>query len=398
MSAPIPGLGLCMIVRNGAESLGQALQSVQGAVQELIIVDTGSHDQSLEIARRFGAQVAEFSWCDDFSQARNYALSLASSEWILLLDADEQLQPESLVLLRQLLPNLPAGPVVVRGLECTPGQRPTAKRILHRRWPGLGFAGRVHEQLSILDAQAAGQELIELEFSQLRLLHRRPAEAERQAKARWYLQLIEAELATGPDARRRSELGSHQAQSLLILNDLPQALEALRRASADYSLSGLKGRLGELLLVHQLLVLLRLQRLEDCGPLCQRLMQAHPERPEGWYYGAYLSFWHSNFAQAEALLARAQGAPELERELLRARLELLTNHIQQGHHRLKALLSRFKREDLRWHYLRACVLQPGGFLDPSLMPQPPENWLQLLPLQAYWSPAESAQLKATLLH
>ncbi|MFZ5942993.1 MAG: tetratricopeptide repeat-containing glycosyltransferase family 2 protein [Bacillota bacterium] len=86
-----PFLTLCMIVKNEEKNLPRSLNSIKDLVDEIIIVDTGSEDKTLEIARQFGANVSSFPWQNDFSQARNYALEQAHGEWILFLDADEEL-------------------------------------------------------------------------------------------------------------------------------------------------------------------------------------------------------------------------------------------------------------------------------------------------------------------
>lgn len=84
-------ISLCMIVKDEEELLPHCLASVQGAVDEMIVVDTGSSDRSPEIARQHGAVVVPFEWCDDFAAARNAGLEQASGDWILFLDADEVL-------------------------------------------------------------------------------------------------------------------------------------------------------------------------------------------------------------------------------------------------------------------------------------------------------------------
>jgi glycosyltransferase involved in cell wall biosynthesis len=86
-------LSLCMIVRNEADKLPRCLSSVQGIVNETIVVDTGSTDQTTEIAQSFGAQVYHYLWNNNFSAARNESLKYAEGEWILVLDADEVLNP-----------------------------------------------------------------------------------------------------------------------------------------------------------------------------------------------------------------------------------------------------------------------------------------------------------------
>lgn len=90
-----PGISLCMIVKNEERFLAQALRSVQDVVDEMIVVDTGSADRTVEIAKSFGATVLEREWRNDFAWARNQALELATKRWILVLDADEELMPAS---------------------------------------------------------------------------------------------------------------------------------------------------------------------------------------------------------------------------------------------------------------------------------------------------------------
>jgi tetratricopeptide (TPR) repeat protein len=91
MTLPQSSLSFCAIVKNESANLARCLNSVKPYVDEMIIVDTGSSDDTVAIAHQFGARVSHFEWCDDFAAARNYACSLASGEWILTLDADEEL-------------------------------------------------------------------------------------------------------------------------------------------------------------------------------------------------------------------------------------------------------------------------------------------------------------------
>jgi len=97
-----PGISLCMIVKNEERFLEQCLNSVADVVDETIVVDTGSTDRTVEIARRFGATVIRREWRDDFGWARNQALEAATKRWILVLDADEELMPASKASLRRL--------------------------------------------------------------------------------------------------------------------------------------------------------------------------------------------------------------------------------------------------------------------------------------------------------
>ncbi|MBI2146028.1 glycosyltransferase [Candidatus Woesearchaeota archaeon] len=99
----MPTISLCMIVKNEEEFLERCLQSVQGLVHEIIIIDTGSTDLTKEIARRFTDKVYDFAWVDDFSAARNESLKHATGDWILVLDADETIATKDHSTIRELL-------------------------------------------------------------------------------------------------------------------------------------------------------------------------------------------------------------------------------------------------------------------------------------------------------
>jgi glycosyltransferase involved in cell wall biosynthesis len=86
-----PRLSVCMIVKNEERFLGQCLASVKDIADELIVIDTGSTDRTVEIAREYGAHVGHFKWCNDFAAARNASIAPATGDWILFLDADEEL-------------------------------------------------------------------------------------------------------------------------------------------------------------------------------------------------------------------------------------------------------------------------------------------------------------------
>ncbi|MCL5035264.1 MAG: glycosyltransferase [Bacteroidetes bacterium] len=89
-----PRISLCMIVKNEEGTLANCLRSVSGVADEIIVVDTGSSDSTSEVAGTFGAKVVSHEWHEDFSDARNVSLDHATGDWILVLDADEEL-PES---------------------------------------------------------------------------------------------------------------------------------------------------------------------------------------------------------------------------------------------------------------------------------------------------------------
>ncbi|MCM3628003.1 glycosyltransferase [Paenibacillus glycanilyticus] len=95
-------LGVHIIVRNEEDMLAECLDSIRGIADELIVVDTGSTDETEDIALRYGARVIKAEWKDDFSSARNLALEHARTIWVLVLDADERLKGDAQSLRREL--------------------------------------------------------------------------------------------------------------------------------------------------------------------------------------------------------------------------------------------------------------------------------------------------------
>ena len=102
---PEQTLSLCMITRDEEDSLERCLRVIRPIASEIIIVDTGSKDKTVEIASKFDAKIIHFNWNNNFSEPRNLAIKHAISEWILVLDADEFISKEDYLYLKSLINN-----------------------------------------------------------------------------------------------------------------------------------------------------------------------------------------------------------------------------------------------------------------------------------------------------
>lgn len=96
-------LSLCLLVRNESANVGKAIGSFESLVDEVVVVDTGSEDDTREVAQSQGARVLDFPWRDDFAAVRNFLFSQARCDWIFHVDADETLLPGSREEIRNLV-------------------------------------------------------------------------------------------------------------------------------------------------------------------------------------------------------------------------------------------------------------------------------------------------------
>jgi glycosyltransferase involved in cell wall biosynthesis/Flp pilus assembly protein TadD len=170
----MPSLSVCLIVRNEERHLARCLASVRGLADEIVVVDTGSTDATVAIAREHGARVYEYAWQDDFSRARNFSIDQATGDWILSLDADESIARRDHDVIRatmaeegldaEFVPQrhyydstaVPVGWQAGSGGyeegEPYPGFLDVFCRRLFRNRPWLRFQKPVHEELLSIDA------------------------------------------------------------------------------------------------------------------------------------------------------------------------------------------------------------------------------------------------------
>jgi glycosyltransferase involved in cell wall biosynthesis len=146
-----PGtLALVVIARNEAHCIARCLQSAAGLVDKIILLDTGSTDDTVAIALALGAEVHSFDWIDDFAAARNAALTYSDAHWNLILDADEWIMDVP----RGLRAALPAtggfvGTLAIASAFDLAGTVQTSTNWISRLLPaGVRYAGRIHEQVN----------------------------------------------------------------------------------------------------------------------------------------------------------------------------------------------------------------------------------------------------------
>jgi glycosyltransferase involved in cell wall biosynthesis len=227
MTSKLP-LSLCMIVRNEERLLAGCLESAAPYVSEMIVVDTGSSDGTIELATAFGAKIVQAEWQDDFAAARNKGIELASEPWVLVLDADERLDAASVAVWQALLAaedcfgyyvrlcswiddtvhtrafagdsdKLAVGERSATGSDYYEGSYITdAVCRLFRNDRRIRFAGALHEEVATAVA-ALGETA--LRYAPLTIWHEgyRPAVMAERGKAKRNARILHAALARDPD-------------------------------------------------------------------------------------------------------------------------------------------------------------------------------------------------------
>ena len=223
-----PLLSAALIVRDEAHHLEDCLASLHGLADEIVVVDTGSVDDSVAIARAHGAVVLEHPWTGNFSAVRNAGLERAQGEWILYLDADERVRPIERARLCDRLRDAPETALRVL-LRPFVHATPYFEYRLWRSDPRVRFRGVMHERvLDAIQTVAAEDGRRIAEWPELELDHI-GYEGDQTVKHRRNLPLLEAQLELEPTNVYNWR---HLAQVLAGLGRAAEAETALLRAVA----------------------------------------------------------------------------------------------------------------------------------------------------------------------
>ena len=236
-------ISLCMIVKDEESMLPRCLKSVQGFVDEIIVVDTGSTDRTVEIAQQFGAAVYHHPWKDDFADARNVSLQYAQGDWILALDADETLMPDCIPALQAAIENPHCLAITLLREEMGAQQNPYSLVCrLFRRHPQIQFQRPFHEtiddDITALIQQEPHWEVHSLSTPAIAHDGYRPEAIAQRQKSDRAERIMSRYLKAHPqDAYMCSKLGAlyvTQGQHALGLSLLEQGLAAQPEASATH--------------------------------------------------------------------------------------------------------------------------------------------------------------------
>jgi tetratricopeptide (TPR) repeat protein len=253
----VPNLSVCMIVKNEEKHLPALFASIKELPCELIVVDTGSTDRTVELCKEAGAKVVNWAWRNDFAAARNVSLEHATGRWIVWFDADDKLPAESIPRIIELASARPTkayGFLVKNSQEVNHAGSFFSQLRMFPNHPRLRFVSPVHEQIYPA-LTAAG---VPIEYTDLLVLHTgyTTPEVMRQKQSRnreilkdalaseasdaikWY-QLAAAEKAQGDNAK--AEEAFLTCLDLLSKGDANQHLRTIAPAFLALTIEQLRG-------------------------------------------------------------------------------------------------------------------------------------------------------------
>jgi glycosyltransferase involved in cell wall biosynthesis len=231
-----PGaLSFCMIVKNEERELPGCLDSVRDLASEVIVVDTGSSDATPQLAAEQGATVIP---CDfsrvDFAAARNRAIAQAHGQWILVLDADERLEPAGIPKIEELIErNENAGYFLERHNFASDSAISTTDYLV-RLFPNrmhIRYRGRVHETVDSSILSSGGR----LMQTDIRIQHKFVSDREtRRRKNHWYIEILKEEIAADPSDDTRLDFLAAEYHQLEKFDEATAIMEQIvRRRPGD---------------------------------------------------------------------------------------------------------------------------------------------------------------------
>jgi len=286
-------LSVCLIVRDEEQVLSRCLDSVQALADEIVIVDTGSADRTVAIARRYTDKVFFHPWNNDFSEARNVALDYATRDWVLQIDADEVLEQEDVPLVRQVIEGEGYSAAYVALYNVLPDgfSRHYYPRLFRRE--KAHYEGTVHNQL-IYDGPAIITEI---------RIHHEGYNLSREAMVRKYRRteaLLQRHLQHHPDDLTAA------AQLVRVYREWGRFDEVLQRTPAILGrCSPESNHQAHHMLVSDLAyTLMQKGRLDEGIAICREGLIAHPRSLDLWFTLAGLYFRKGNFNRAAESLHR----------------------------------------------------------------------------------------------
>ena len=213
-------ISACYIVKNEAKNLAKSIKSLKNQVNEIVVVDTGSTDNTIVVARKLGARVYSFPWQDDFSKARNFALSKAKGDWLVLLDADEYFTAKTAGNIRQVIRQAQQADglliqMVNYDVDKAEIQDYFYQLRIVRNQQGLHYEGKIHEELKLSEGKS--MKFLRVPSEMLEIYHTGYASSVSRQKLERNLKLLQQAVDNG---QSEADLARYFCDCYLGLGDM----------------------------------------------------------------------------------------------------------------------------------------------------------------------------------
>lgn len=217
-------ISACYIVKNEAKNLAKSIKSLKNQVNEIVVVDTGSTDNTIAVARKLGAKVYSFLWQDDFSKARNFALSKAKGDWLILLDADEYFTDETAGNIRQVIRQAQQADALLVQLVNYDVDKARMQEYFYqlrivRNQQGIHYEGKIHEELKLSEGKSMKFLMIPPEA--LKIYHTGYSNSVTREKVERNLRILQQAVA---DGQSEAELARYFCDCYLVLGDMEKCI------------------------------------------------------------------------------------------------------------------------------------------------------------------------------
>lgn len=288
-------LSLAMICRDNEDTIGDALRSAHQYVDDAVIVDTGSKDKTKQIVAQMGLNVVPFKWRYDFSAARNASLSLQNEPWVLWMDSDEYLPPESGQRIREAIENTTDD---IGGITVLMKDTAIIERVaVFRNHPDIRFRGRIHEQIasSIIDAG------YRIQRTDIVVEHRQKFNPDRLKRN---IELLKLEIADHPENQYTLYKLGH---TYLGQDQYRDAIHYFRKSKqyskpTDNHLPKLTAMLIRALVFYG--------DIETAREAAVQGVRDYPNDPEIWFYWSWVAHTQGRFNDAAAGYEKAATLPQ----------------------------------------------------------------------------------------
>ncbi|WP_379971120.1 glycosyltransferase [Ectobacillus sp. sgz5001026] len=293
-------LSLCMIVKDEEDHIGNCLKSVKGVVDEMIIVDTGSSDRTVEICKSFGAQVFDFPWNGSFSTARNYGLDRATGDWILWLDADEELDSSDVYKLRDTLycDDYLLSIHLINYYGELPDPNKTfnmAHTRLIRNHKGFKFINNIHETLNVNEVLTASDNSQPIKTVPIKVYHYGYLDAANENKKKF-----ERNLGMLKDELKQKDhspwIDYHVASEYYRVNQYAQAFDHVNRSIIGF-LQQLKTP-PSLLYRLKYSILIGSGSIDGAWPGIERAISLYPDYVDLHFYKGLILYIKESYTEA----------------------------------------------------------------------------------------------------